>query len=88
MVAENLEAMVKLGLANSRMKDLHDIAILSRLFAFYGALLVRAIRATFARRATPLPKWPPIALTPAFSDDTAKCMRWTGSCGRPEYGRR
>lgn len=89
VVAEKLEAMVKLGLANSRMKDFHDIAVLSRLFAFDGALLVRAIRATFARRGTPLPKWPPVALTPAFGDEAGKRLQWTGfvrKAGVPDAG--
>jgi len=36
LVAEKLEAMVKLGLANSRMKDFYDIWLLSRLFSFEG----------------------------------------------------
>jgi hypothetical protein len=78
VVAEKLEAMVTLGLANSRMKDFHDVATLSRLFAFDGALLVRAIRATFARRGTPLPDWPPVALTPAFGEDPGKRTQWAG----------
>jgi nucleotidyltransferase AbiEii toxin of type IV toxin-antitoxin system len=32
VVAEKLEATVKLGLANSRMKDFYDLAVMSRLF--------------------------------------------------------
>lgn len=34
VVAEKLEAMVKLGQANSRMKDFYDLAVLSQTFAF------------------------------------------------------
>lgn len=34
VVAEKLEAMVKLGMANSRMKDFYDIVFLSESFAF------------------------------------------------------
>ncbi len=33
-LAEKLEAMVKLGQANSRMKDFCDLAVLSQAFAF------------------------------------------------------
>jgi predicted nucleotidyltransferase component of viral defense system len=77
VVAEKLEAMTTLGLANSRMKDFYDIAILSQLFAFEGQLLTRAIRATFERRKTPL-VMTPVALTPAFSEDPTKKTQWSG----------
>lgn len=77
VVAEKLEAIVQLGLANSRMKDLYDLAVLARMFEFNGDVLVRAIRATFERRKTPLPAAMPPALTTAFSTDTAKITQWT-----------
>ena len=38
LVAEKAEAMVKLGLANSRMKDFYDLWLVSRLFSFEGNL--------------------------------------------------
>ncbi len=76
VVAEKLEAMVQLGMANSRMKDFFDIVVLSRQFAFDGALLARAIRATFERRRTPLPQGLPVALTPAFANDATKRTQW------------
>ena len=76
VVAEKLEAMVHLGLANSRMKDFYDLVILSRMFEFDGALLSRAIRATFDRRKTPLPSSLPIALTQAFTADAMKNTQW------------
>jgi hypothetical protein len=78
VVAEKLEALVKLGIANSRMKDFHDLAELSRLFAFDGTLLVRAIRATFERRGTPLPNAPPVAFTPDFTGNKEKRAQWSG----------
>jgi predicted nucleotidyltransferase component of viral defense system len=77
VVAEKVEAMVKLGLANSRMKDFYDLVVLSKMFPFDGVVLVRAIRATFERRKTPLPTDLPVALTPSFSDDTMKNTQWT-----------
>jgi len=40
MVAEKLEAMVRLGVANSRMKDFYDVWLLSRLFEFDGRTLL------------------------------------------------
>ena len=47
VIAEKFEIMVKLGVANSRMKDYDDIWALSREFDFDGGLLTDAIRATF-----------------------------------------
>ncbi|MDX2053608.1 MAG: nucleotidyl transferase AbiEii/AbiGii toxin family protein [Polyangiaceae bacterium] len=78
VVAEKLDAMVQLGMANSRMKDFYDVAVLARDFDFDGKLLTRAIRATFERRKTPLPTSTPIALTDAFTEDPTKKTQWSG----------
>lgn len=78
VVAEKLEAMVQLGMANSRMKDFYDMVVLARLFEFDGALLARAIRATFDRRKTPLPQGLPVALQPGFAEDASKRSQWAG----------
>lgn len=53
VVAEKFQAMVMLGIANSRMKDFFDLWVLARSFTFAGPVLAAAIRATFARRKTP-----------------------------------
>ncbi len=71
VVAEKFEAMVKLGLANSRMKDFYDIWLLSQKFDFNGSVLSNAITRTFAHRKTQI-LTAPTALTPAFADDTQK----------------
>jgi hypothetical protein len=76
VVAEKLQAMVVLGIANSRMKDFYDVAYLARHFAFEGPLLVEAIRATFRRRSTPLPSAVPMALSDAFARDREKQTQW------------
>jgi predicted nucleotidyltransferase component of viral defense system len=55
-IAEKLEAMVSLGIANSRMKDFYDIWLLSRQFDFDIATLTEAIRLTFERRGTAFPE--------------------------------
>jgi hypothetical protein len=78
VVAEKLEAMVQLGMANSRMKDFYDIFVLARDFDFDGDLLTRAIRATFGRRKTPLSTSLPVALTATFADDPTKKTQWSG----------
>lgn len=75
-VAEKYEAMVSLGIANSRMKDFYDLWVLARDFEFKGDILSRAIRATFKRRKTELPKIIPLALTDEFAADKSKQMQW------------
>jgi len=50
-VAEKFEAMVQLGMTNSRMKDYYDLWFMSRHFEFEGSTLAAAVRATFERRA-------------------------------------
>jgi hypothetical protein len=76
VIAEKWEAMVSLGIGNSRMKDFFDTWMLARDFTFDGATLAAAIDATFARRSTTLPAGPPTALTTAFSEDPAKQRQW------------
>lgn len=78
VVAEKLEAMVKLGMANSRMKDFYDLLVLASRFDFDGDLLCQAISATFKRRMTPLPAALPVALTAEFADDVTKKTQWSG----------
>lgn len=53
-IAEKFEAMVKLGVLNSRMKDFYDIWLLSRQFDFDGDDLTESLRLTFERRETRL----------------------------------
>ncbi len=67
VVAEKLEASVRLGEANTRMKDFFDLWFLSQKFTFEGELLKDAITRTFARREMPLPTRLPVALTPEFA---------------------
>jgi predicted nucleotidyltransferase component of viral defense system len=76
VIAEKFQAMVQLGMANSRMKDFYDVWILARIFEFDGPRLCAAIRATFARRQTALPATVPLALTRGFSDDPVKSTQW------------
>mgnify|MGYP003605403047 CR=1 FL=1 len=78
VVAEKLQALVALGLLNSRMKDFFDLWAISETFGFAGSTLVHAIRATFERRATAIPLQAPIALTEIFSSDPTKQAQWRG----------
>lgn len=62
-IAEKTEAMIRLGIANSRMRDFFDIYELTTGKAFDGDTLRRAVAATFARRGTEIPTQRPLALT-------------------------
>jgi predicted nucleotidyltransferase component of viral defense system len=76
VIAEKLEAMVKFGLTNSRMKDFYDLLILARTFTFTGSVLRDAIAGTFKRRGTTIPATLPVALTEIFAKDEAKRKQW------------
>lgn len=76
VVAEKLEALTSLGMLNSRMKDYFDLWILARHSDFDGAVLSRAIRATFERRRTGLPNGVPVGLTGEFVQDAQKTRQW------------
>jgi hypothetical protein len=83
VIAEKLEALVKLGIANTRMKDFYDLEILSRMFAFDGKTLAEAIQNTFQKRGTELPiAGLPVAFTSEFYDDVNKKRQWTGFCAK------
>ena len=73
-IAEKLEAMVKLGMLNSRMKDFYDIWLLSRQYEFDGPELTEAVRLTFDRRGTALPQAVE-AFTSSFAD--TKQVQWS-----------
>lgn len=68
--------MVRLGIANSRMKDFFDIWLLTQMFEFEGSLLARAISNTFERRGTSLHKERPLAFTSDFYEDAQKELQW------------
>jgi hypothetical protein len=77
VIAEKFQAMVELGMTNSRMKDFYDLFMIGQLFDVDGALLARAIKATFARRQMSMPEEPPAALTAAFFTDGSKQAQWS-----------
>jgi predicted nucleotidyltransferase component of viral defense system len=85
VIAEKFQAMVMLGRANSRMKDLYDIWALSHIFEFKDGKLARAIAATFARRKTKIPNELPDALTADFADDPQKVHQWNSFVAEVAY---
>ena len=77
VVAEKFEAMTKLGLLNSRMKDFYELWVLCQQFDFDGVTLATAIRRTFTHRKTAVVAHP-TALTPTFGGDATKQTQWQG----------
>jgi hypothetical protein len=76
VVAEKLEALSTLGIANSRMKDYFDLRVLALHTDFDGDILRQAVQATFDRRKTALTGQAPLGLTDAFAHDTQKRIQW------------
>lgn len=70
-IAEKYQAMVYLGMINSRMKDFFDIWLLASHTSFRGPLLAQAIEETFRWRTAPL-VLESVALSDAFALDSEK----------------
>ena len=76
VVAEKFEAIVSLGMANSRLKDYFDLWVLLTTQELDPELLKTAIVATLERRKTALPTSTPIGLSSEFGDDPQKINQW------------
>ncbi|MFH1221423.1 MAG: nucleotidyl transferase AbiEii/AbiGii toxin family protein [Candidatus Eisenbacteria bacterium] len=70
-IAEKFEAMVNLGIFNSRMKDFFDIWLLSQQFGFSGEILASAISRTFETRGTDISLYSSV-FSAAFLTDESK----------------
>ena len=77
VVAEKFEAMVKLGFANSRMKDFYDLWLLVRQFDFEGETLAKAIEKTFTRRKTNMPIEPPLFAQEIYNEESNRQSLWS-----------
>jgi hypothetical protein len=69
VVAEKFHAVVRLGVANTRLKDFYDLVALAQTHSFDGEALRAAIEATFDRRQTEVPIRIPPGLTADFASD-------------------
>ncbi len=76
VIAEKFETIVKRGLANSRMKDYYDLWMLSKDSTVDADTASRAIKRTFARRKTELPKCVPDGLQDEFAQRKDKVLQW------------
>lgn len=77
LIAEKFQAMIKLGVLNSRMKDFYDIWKLAVSGDFNGGVLTEAIGKTFEHRKTAVVDFPGV-FGPAFRLDREKQMQWKG----------
>ena len=84
VVAEKFQAMVMLGIANTRMKDFFDVWTLARSFDFDGGILCQSVKMTFERRGTELPLTVPLAFTPEFYEDRTKQSQWNAFLKRSQ----
>lgn len=84
VVAEKVEALVSLGVVNSRMKDFYDLWMIARTFRFERTVLSDALRRTFERRRTSWPIEMPPGLSEAFGAD--KDGQWRAFIGRERLG--
>jgi predicted nucleotidyltransferase component of viral defense system len=75
-IAEKFEAIVRLNIATSRMKDFYDLVHLAQHQILGAATLVEAIRLTFGTRGTPLPDRGMI-FSDSFKSDDTKETQWT-----------
>jgi len=76
VIAEKFQAMIMLGIANTRIKDFYDIWFLATNFDFQSQLLTSAIKSTFDRRKTSIPISTPLALSSEFTQDKQKLSQW------------
>ena len=82
VVAEKLEAIISLGMANSRMKDYFDLWVILRDAELDRDILMQAVEATLNRRRTRKPSGVPIGLSERFSSDRQKLMQWAAFINR------
>ncbi|MFA6635479.1 MAG: nucleotidyl transferase AbiEii/AbiGii toxin family protein [Candidatus Omnitrophota bacterium] len=77
VISEKFEAMIKLGLLNSRMKDFYDIWLMTRQFEFKGANIAIAIKKTFNNRKTDIPKKKPLFADEIYDEKSDRQMLWS-----------
>ncbi len=76
MIAEKFEAIVRLTVLTSRMKDFYDIVFLAEKNSFQSSLLLKAIKSTFKNRNTSLEDRK-IVFQSRFKDNKEKQAQWS-----------
>jgi hypothetical protein len=76
VVAEKLDAIISLGMTNTRMKDYFDIWVILRKSELDLEVLRSAVMATIKRRSTLMPENLPLGLSDEFAQNKNKNMQW------------
>lgn len=76
VISEKFEAMVKLSLLNSRMKDFYDIWLMMRQFDFDGLRFGGALKRTFKHRKTFLPQRKPFFAEEIYDEKSDRQTLW------------
>ena len=84
VIAEKLQAIVSLGMVNSRLKDYFDLQVLLMREELDEQVLAEAVRRTFAVRSTPMPQQVPLGLSTEFGEDPDKQAQWRAFLQRNE----
>lgn len=86
VVAEKLDAIISLGMANSRMKDYFDIWVILRESELDLEILRSAVSATIERRNTMMPEGLPLGLSDEFAKDKNKNIQWNAFLSKNQLG--
>lgn len=84
VVSEKFEAMIRLGLLNSRMKDFYDLWLMTRRFDFKGETLVEALKKTFSRRKILLPQEGPLFAEEIYDEGSDRQILWKAFLNKGE----
>lgn len=76
VITEKLDAIVSLGMANSRMKDYFDLYSLFKETNLNAQIVSTAIARTFERRGTAMPRDLPVGFTDEFTGNAQKVLQW------------
>jgi len=76
VIAEKFQAVVVLGLANSRMKDFYDLFTMPKAINIDDTELAITIRRTFLRRETAVPIGRPDGLSLDYANDPIRQTQW------------
>lgn len=75
-IAEKFQALVKLNIISSRMKDIYDILFHAQTGSFNLEVLQEALATTFARRGTPIEDRSAV-FSEEFKNDKEKQRQWS-----------
>jgi len=82
VVAEKLEAIITLGMANTRMKDYFDLWVILRDTPLDQKILGQAVTATLRNRKTRMTHGFPVGLSEQFWTDKQKTTQWNAFLNR------